>query len=164
MVLFSIAFRSLPLRLGFLSFKSKGFECRGRSVYRESANPPVRQSANVCVTCQWASHCSLCSKMTLNDFLLLTMSFPEALNHEILLKILSFLFYVPWFKNDILLAQSSSWSASDPPMFLPQSVVILLSYLCDTDEKSTNGLWSYLKDAMWGYAEKARVIDSDRHG
>ena len=102
--------------------------------------------------------------MTLNDFLLLTKSFPEALNHEILLKISSFLFYVPRFKNDILLAQSSSWPASDPPMFLPQSVVILLSYLCDTDEKSTNGLWSYLKDAVWGYAEKARVIDSDRHG
>jgi hypothetical protein len=27
------------------------------------------------------------------------------------------------------------------------------------DEKLTNGLWSYLKNAVWGYDENARVID-----
>jgi hypothetical protein len=97
--------------------------------------------------------------MTMNDFLTHSKLFPEVLNHEVLLKISSFLLYAPRFKNDILLAQASSWPASDPPMFLPQSVVILLSHLCDMDEKSTNGLWSYLKDAVWGYAENARVID-----
>jgi len=89
--------------------------------------------------------------MTMNDFLAHSKFFPEALNHEILLKISSFLLYALRFKNDILLAQASSWPAGNPPMFLPQSVVILLSHLCDMDEKSTNGLWSYLKDAVWRY-------------
>ena len=97
----------------------------------------------------------------MNDFLAHSKFYPEALNHEILFKISSFLLYAPRFKNDILLAQASSWLASDPLMFLPQSVVILLSHLCDMDERSTNvnELWSYPKDAVWGYAENARVID-----
>ncbi|KAF8958550.1 hypothetical protein BDZ97DRAFT_1923591 [Flammula alnicola] len=97
--------------------------------------------------------------MAVDDFLKLANSFPQVLNHDMLLKISSFLLYTPRFKADILLAQASSWPASDPPLFLPESVTILLSDLCDIDEKSTNTLWSYLKDTVWGYAEKAKVVD-----
>jgi len=94
-----------------------------------------------------------------NDFLELAKLFPKVLNHETLLKISSFLLYAPHFKNDILLAQTSSWPASDPPLFLPQSVEILLSHLCDIDQESTSRLWSYLKDTVWEYAEKAKDLD-----
>ena len=98
--------------------------------------------------------------MTLIDeFLKLANLIPEVLNHQTLLKISSFLLYAPRFKNDILLAQTSSWPASDPPLFLPESVEILLSHLCDIDQESTGRLWSYLKDTVWVYAEKAKDLD-----
>ncbi|KAF8152442.1 hypothetical protein B0H34DRAFT_800873 [Crassisporium funariophilum] len=97
--------------------------------------------------------------MAVDDFLKLANSFPQVLSHDMLLKISFFLLYTPHFKADILLAQASSWPASNPPLFLPESVTILLSDLCDIDEKSTNALWSYLKDTVWGYAAKAKVVD-----
>ncbi|KAF8957661.1 hypothetical protein BDZ97DRAFT_1924399 [Flammula alnicola] len=96
--------------------------------------------------------------MAVDDFLKLANSFPQVLNHDMLLKISSFLLYTPRFKADILLAQASSWPASDPPLFLPESVTILLSDLCDIDEKSTNTL-VISKGQVWGYAEKAKVVD-----
>ena len=94
-----------------------------------------------------------------NDFIELAKLYPDVLNHETLYKIFSFLLYAPRFKNDILLAQTSSWPASDPPLFLPQSVEILLSHLCNIDQESTGRLWLYLKDAVWVYAEKAKDLD-----
>ncbi|KAF8809420.1 hypothetical protein BYT27DRAFT_7254557 [Phlegmacium glaucopus] len=90
---------------------------------------------------------------------MLPTSFPEALNHDMLIKISSFLLYTSQFKNDILLAQASNGPAGDPPLFLPQSVAIILSNLCDIDLASSDKLWSYLKDAVWHYAETAKVVD-----
>ncbi|KAF8807013.1 hypothetical protein BYT27DRAFT_7292820 [Phlegmacium glaucopus] len=97
--------------------------------------------------------------MTVNNFINLADRFPEILNHEILLKISSFLLYAPRFKNEILLCQSSSWPANVAPLFLPESVAILLSQLCSIDQKSAESLWLYLKDTVWNYAEKEKVVE-----
>jgi hypothetical protein len=97
--------------------------------------------------------------MTIHTFLSLADKFPEVLNHEMLLKISCFLLYAPRFKNEILLAQASNWPASKAPLFLPESVSILLSQLCNIDQKSTENLWSYLRDMVWDYEELAKVVD-----
>ena len=97
--------------------------------------------------------------MAVHEFLELADSFPDVVNQEMLLKISCFLLYAPRFKNEILLAQASDWPASEAPLFLPQSVTILLSRICDIDQKSTEKLWSYLKDRVWDFVEEAKVID-----
>ena len=63
------------------------------------------------------------------------------------------------FKDDILLTQASEWPASKPPLFLPESVNNLLSRLCDINKESTDELWSYLKDRVWDYTEREKVVD-----
>lgn len=97
--------------------------------------------------------------MAVHEFLELADSFPEVLNHEMLSKINCFLLYAPRFKNDILLAQPSNWPASEAPLFLPESVAILLSHICDIDQKSTEKLWSYIRERVWDYVEEAKVVD-----
>jgi hypothetical protein len=97
--------------------------------------------------------------MAVHEFLDLADRFPEVLNHEMLLNIFFFLLYAPHFKNEILLAQASNWPASKAPLFLPESVTMLLSQLCSIDQKSAERLWSYLKDIFWDYAVKAKVVD-----
>jgi len=44
-------------------------------------------------------------------------------------------------------------------MFLPESIMILLSNLCEIDEESTHALWTYLKDTVWEYADKAKTVN-----
>jgi hypothetical protein len=97
--------------------------------------------------------------MGVSELLKLAKRFPDVLNQEILLKISCFLHYAHRFKDDILLTQASGWPASEPPLFLPESVNILLSQLCDIDKESTDNLWSYLKDGVWDYDERAKVVD-----
>ncbi|EDR02614.1 uncharacterized protein LACBIDRAFT_308276 [Laccaria bicolor S238N-H82] len=97
--------------------------------------------------------------MSINGFLKLARSFPEVLNQDVLIKLSTFLLYAPRFKNDILLAQASNWPTTDPPMFLPQSILHLLSNLCEIDTESIHTLWSYLKETVWGYNEKAKAVD-----
>ena len=97
--------------------------------------------------------------MPVNIFLKLAEEIPRALNQEILVTLSFFLLYVPRFKKEILLAQASNWPANEAPLFLPESVTILLSKLCDIDQKSVENLWLYLKDVVWGYTERAKVVD-----
>jgi len=97
--------------------------------------------------------------MAVHKFLKLVEEFPQALNQEILLTLSFFLLYVPRFKKEILLTQASNWPANEAPLFLPESVIILLSKLCDIDQKSVENEWLYLKDVVWGYTERAKVVD-----
>lgn len=97
--------------------------------------------------------------MDINEFLKLASLFPETVNEDLLFKISSFLLYAPRFKNDILLAQPSTWPATEPPLFLPQSVSTLLSSLCESDSESINKLWFYLKDTVWHYDERVKVVE-----
>ena len=102
---------------------------------------------------------SIRKTMGVSELLKLANLFPGVLNQEILVKISCFLHYAPRFKDDILLTQASGWPASELLLFLPESVNILLSQLCDIDKESTDSLWSYLKDRVWDYAERAKVVD-----
>ncbi|KAF8157692.1 hypothetical protein BJ912DRAFT_1026825 [Pholiota molesta] len=97
--------------------------------------------------------------MALDNFLNLAQRYPDVLSPSIIFKITSFLHYAPRFKSDIILAQALNWPAAKAPFFLPQSVAILLSHLCETNEESVNILWEHLKELVWDYEEKAKVVE-----
>jgi hypothetical protein len=99
------------------------------------------------------------SVMALDKFLNLAQRYPDVLSPSVVFKITSFLHYAPRFKCDIILAQASNWPAAKAPFFLPQSVAILLSHLCETNEESVNILWEHLKELVWDYEEKAKVVE-----
>ena len=99
------------------------------SEFRESELPPIRQSAYpnstwwYSITCRRHpflnrlpySFCSLIfNSMAIIDFIHLANPFPDVLNYEILTRISCFLLYAPRFKDDILLAQASSWPVNEP--------------------------------------------------
>ncbi|KAF8182922.1 hypothetical protein BJ912DRAFT_1023308 [Pholiota molesta] len=69
--------------------------------------------------------------MALDKFLDLAQRYPDALSPSIIFKITSFLHYAPRFKTR----------------------------LCETDEESVNMLWEYLKEVVWGYEEKAKIVE-----
>jgi hypothetical protein len=97
--------------------------------------------------------------MTLDKFLDLAGSFPDELSTELLVNVSTFLIYAPRFKKEILFAQESNWPAEVAPWILPESVIILLSNLCDIREGTTKRMWLYLKDAVWKHHEREREVD-----
>ena len=135
----------------------------------KTMSPPIRPFAHsllshhMYISHTYNSHLNISIRKTVTmgvgDLLKLANVFPDVLNQEILVKISFFLQFAPRFKDDILLTQASGWPASEPPLFLPESVNILLSRLCDIDKESTDSLWSYLRDRVWDYAERAKVVD-----
>ena len=98
--------------------------------------------------------------MAFNDFLDLTKSHPNVLSAELLAKISTFLLYAPRFKNDILLAQESNWPSEIAPWILPESIMILLSNLCEINNGNVEDLWTYLKDTVWKHDEKAKEVET----
>ncbi|KAF8166839.1 hypothetical protein BJ912DRAFT_1025855 [Pholiota molesta] len=84
---------------------------------------------------------------------------PEILNGENLLKISTFLSYAPRFKDDIILVQPSQWPVDVAPQHLPQSVMLLLSNLCEISEEETLLLWSMLNETIWKNAARMEKID-----
>ena len=98
--------------------------------------------------------------MAFNDFLDLTKLHPNVLSAEILVKISTFLLYAPRFKNDILLAQESNWPSEIAPWILPESVMILLSNLCEINNGNVEDLWTYLKDIVWKHDEKTKEVET----
>jgi hypothetical protein len=97
--------------------------------------------------------------MAFDDFLNLMNQYPDALSSEILLKVSTFIHYAPRFKNDILLVQESSWPINVAPLFLPESVAILLANLCDISRESLESIWSYMRETVWSLSEKKREVD-----
>jgi hypothetical protein len=97
--------------------------------------------------------------MSFDNFLELANKYPYILSGEMLLKVSTFLDYTPRFKNDILLAQDLTWPVDIAPIFLPDSVAILLMQLCDISIESLENLWSYLRETVWSLGEKRKGID-----
>jgi hypothetical protein len=99
-----------------------------------------------------------------NHLLQLANLFADIAHDEILFKVSSFLCYAPRFKDDILLVQASNWPADEAPLFLPPSVAIVLSHLCDIDLDHINTLWSYLRDMVWGFMQRAKIVEERFEG
>lgn len=97
--------------------------------------------------------------MNLTNLTYLTNQNPEILNGETLLKISTFLSYAPRFKDDIILEQPSQWPVDVAPQHLPQSVMLLLSNLCEISEDETLLLWSMLSVTIWENAARMEKID-----
>jgi len=62
---------------------------------------------------------------------------------EILFKISAFITYAPRFKDDITLVQAADWPLNVAPPYLPQSIALLLSNLCETSEDAVEVLWTF---------------------
>ncbi|KAF8186294.1 hypothetical protein BJ912DRAFT_1022838 [Pholiota molesta] len=97
--------------------------------------------------------------MDLKNLVYLANQNPEILNGETLLKISTFLSYAPRFKDDIILVQPSQWPVDVAPQHLPQSVMLLLSNLCEITEEETLLLWSMLNETIWKNAVRMEKID-----
>ena len=84
---------------------------------------------------------------------------PDVINGENLMKIFSFLTYVPRFKNDILVVQDSKWPPNVPPRYLPKSVTLLLANLCETTDDGVDRLWSLLRELVWVFDKKQKELE-----
>ena len=97
--------------------------------------------------------------MSIEDLLDLANLHPTILNGEILTKIFSFLTYLPWFKNDILVVQDLKWLPNVPPRYLPKSVTLLLANLCETTYDGVDRLWLLLREMVWAFDEKQKDVE-----
>ena len=84
----------------------------------------------------------------------------ELLTADGLFKISTFLMYAPQFKNDIqLVLPDASWPTDLPPPFLPLSITLLLSRVCDLPHETIEQLWDFLKDVVWNWAGRVEEIN-----
>jgi len=97
--------------------------------------------------------------MSLEDFMALSAAHPSILTPEVLLKISAFLTYAPRFKDDIILVQAADWPLDVAPPYLPQSIVLILSNLCEASEDAIERLWTFTKQIIWEYSDRAKEID-----
>ena len=97
--------------------------------------------------------------MSLDNFMALTAAHPSIITPEILLKISAFLTYAPRFKDDIILVQAADWPLGVAPPYLPQSIALLLSNLCETSEAAIERLWTFTKQIIWESSGRAKEID-----
>ena len=98
--------------------------------------------------------------MSIEDLLDLANLHPHVLNGENLMKIFSFLTYMPRFKNDILVVQDSKWPPNVPPRYLPKSVTLLLANLCETTDDGVDRLWLLLKEVVWVFDGKLKEMET----
>jgi len=66
-----------------------------------------------------------------------------------LLKISAFITYAPRLKDDIILVQAVDWPLNVAPPYLPQSVALLLSNLCETSEDAIGHLRNKSLGIQW---------------
>ncbi|KAJ3504235.1 hypothetical protein NLJ89_g8039 [Agrocybe chaxingu] len=78
---------------------------------------------------------------------------------EDLLKITTFIKYAPKFKDDIFLVQDSKWPAEQPPPYLPQCILDVLSHLCEASILIIEQLWDLLKDIIWDDEQREAEIN-----
>jgi hypothetical protein len=97
--------------------------------------------------------------MSLENFMALFATHSSNFSPEILLKISAFLTYAPRFKDDIILVQPADWPLNIAPPYLPQSIALLLSNLCETSEEAIEILWTFTKQIVWEYSGRAKEID-----
>jgi len=89
----------------------------------------------------------------------LSATHSSVLTPEILLKISAFITYAPRFKDDIILVQAADWPLDIAPPYLPQSIALLLSNLCEASEEAIEMLWTFTKKIVWEYSGRAKEID-----
>lgn len=97
--------------------------------------------------------------MSLENFMALFAAHSSIFTPEILLKISAFLTYAPRFKDDIILVQPADWPLNIAPPYLPQSIALLLSNLCETSEEAIEILWTFTKHIILEYSGRAKEID-----
>jgi hypothetical protein len=97
--------------------------------------------------------------MSLESFMALSAAHSSVLTPEILLKISAFITYAPRFKDDIILVQAADWPLDIAPPYLPQSIALLLSNLCEASEEAIEMLWTFTKQIVWEYSGRAKEID-----
>ena len=95
--------------------------------------------------------------MSLESFMALSAAHLSVLTPEILLKISAFITYIPQFKNNIILVQATDWPLDIAPLYLPQSIALLLSNLCEASEEAIEMLWTFTKQIIWEYSGRASV-------
>lgn len=70
-------------------------------------------------------------------------------------------------KSEVILAQPSHYSPTQPPLFLPPTVITFLSECCAIDKRDVPVLWDELKETIWG-ADPTINMDTDtmyeKHG
>ena len=99
------------------------------------------------------------ANMSLESFMALSATHSSVLTPEILLKISAFITYAPWFQDDIILFQAANWPLDIAPWYLPQSIGLLLSNLCEASEEAIKILWTFTKQIVWEYSGRAKEID-----
>jgi hypothetical protein len=99
------------------------------------------------------------ANMSLESFMALSATHSSVLTPEILLKISAFITYAPRFKDDIILVQAADWPLDIAPPYLPQSIALLLSNLCEASEAAIEMLWTFTKQIVWEYSGRAKEID-----
>ena len=92
---------------------------------------------------QPTSNTHLFTNMSLGSFMALSAAYSSVLTPEILLKISAFITYAPRFKDDIILVQAADWPLDIAPPYLPQSIALLLSNLCEASEEAIEMLWIF---------------------
>ena len=86
--------------------------------------------------------------------IILNMNSLSNVSPSLLSKISSFITTASYYRNDILLAQSSEHNSGSAPVFLPPSISSLLSinYNLTTDDILI--LWEYLWHEIWVHEKR----------
>jgi hypothetical protein len=87
--------------------------------------------------------------MSDNALLKLVTAHPDLFGGPSLPKIFLLIVSAIKLKDDILLAQPAEHSSTEPPDYLPPSVVVLLSRICSLTESIVEGYWRILKGIVW---------------
>ncbi|KAF9037761.1 hypothetical protein BJ165DRAFT_1502875 [Panaeolus papilionaceus] len=97
--------------------------------------------------------------MALEEFLKLSKMLPDHAGSTLVVKLYHFLRFMPQFNKDILLAQPASWVPSQPPQFLPKSILILMSNFLDEITNTVQSLSDYLKGSIWHLEDNIKTMD-----
>jgi hypothetical protein len=73
----------------------------------------------------------------------------DALGDITLTTIIRFLILAAKLRNDIILTQPATLSATDPPDILPPSIAAFLGDCCDLPPHSVDHCWGILKAVVW---------------